>query len=119
MPSYPLNNFTAPDAYLPPGATAGNGRGQTCGPATLQQLPPIDHVNIDVANTSIYWSIAQAAPLDANRAGTWQDETFMSPGSRTITRQGITGIRVRAAVTASLLPASVVQAQVTVEAVSS
>jgi hypothetical protein len=115
--SYPLSNFTAPDAYLPPGQTATNSAGALTGPATLYNLPVVDHVNLDVLNAAIYWSIAQADPLDANRAGRWQSEVFMAPGSRVIQRAGIVGVRVRAARLANQLTAGALQAQVTVEAV--
>ena len=105
MPSYALNNVTAPDNY-----TAGS---------TLDNLPPIDHVNLDVANGGIYWSIKQTNNLTTDLTGSWQPEVYMLPSSRTITRAGIVGIRVRAAVPAGSLPAGASQAQVTVEAVES
>jgi hypothetical protein len=118
MPSYSLNNFTAPDAYLAPGATGTNSRAQTTGPATLQMLPLLDHVNIDVANGGIYFSLLLANSLDANASGgSWQPETFMLPGSKSLTRSGLVGIRVRAAVTGANLAAAATQAQVTVEAI--
>lgn len=108
MPSYALNNITAPDAYTPTGGTA-----------TLDPLPVLDHVNIDVVNQAIYWSIKQTNDLTTNLSGSWQPEIFMLPGSRTLTRVGMVGIRVRAAIPAAQLPVGATQAQVTVEAVES
>jgi hypothetical protein len=103
MPSWPINNLTAPDQY-----TAAS---------TLYPLPILDHVNLDVANQAIFWSIAQTNDLTTGLSGAWQPEVYMTPGSRSISRQGIVGIRVRAAVPAASLPVGLVQAQVTVEAV--
>jgi len=103
VPSYPINNLTAPDTY-----TAAS---------TLYPLPVLDHVNIDVNNQAIYWQIAQTNDLTTGLSGAWQPEVYMAPGSRTITRQGIVGFRFRAAVAAGSLPAGSVQAKVTVEAV--
>lgn len=105
MTSFALNNITAPDNYTPAG--------------TLDQLPILDHVNIDVTNSAIYWSIKQTTDLTTPYTGTWQPEVFMLPGSRTIARAGIVGIRIRAAVPAAGLPTGGSQAQVTVEAVQS
>lgn len=105
MPSYALNNLTAPDQY-----TAAS---------TLDGLPVLDHVNLDVLNQPIFWSIKQTNDLTTDMSGAWQPEVFMAPGSRTITRAGVVGVRVRAAVPASSLPAGIGGAQVTVEAVQS
>lgn len=103
MSSFPLNNITAPDAY-----TAA---------ATLEQLPVLEHINLDVVNAAIYWSLKQSSNLATDVTGTWQPEVFMLPGSRTLRRAGMVGIRVRAAVPAAQLPAGASQAQVTVEAI--
>jgi hypothetical protein len=105
MPSYALNNITAPDKY-----------GKT---STLDPLPVLDHINIDVTNQAIYWSIKQTNQLTTDLSGAWQPEVFMAPGSRSISRHGVVGIRIRAAVAAANLPAGSTQAQVTVEAVES
>lgn len=120
MPSYSLNNVTAPDIYLAAGQAGVNGVGAAVGPATLAFLPILDHINIDVVNGAIYFSLQQTNRLSSPNSGTFQPETFMAPGSRTITRVGVVGIRIRAAVLAvNLQPTSPGQAQVTVEAVES
>lgn len=105
MPSYMLNNITAPDNY-----TAAS---------TLDSLPPLDHINLDVANQAIFWSIKQTNDLTTDVTGAWQPEVYMSPGSRPLYRSGMVGIKVRAAKAAASLPAGAFQAQVTVEAVES
>lgn len=105
MPSFPINNLTAPDQY---GVTS-----------TLYPLPLIDHINLDVTNGGIFWSIAQTNDLATEMSGAWQPEVFMGPGSRTISRENVVGVRFRAAVAAANLPAGSTQAQVTVEAVQS
>lgn len=105
MPSFPINNLTAPDNYS---ATS-----------TLYPLPTLSWVNIDVVNAAIYWSIAQGNPLTTDRSGTWQPEVFMLPGSRQIVRSAMVGIKFRAAVALANLPAGGQQAQVTIEAVES
>lgn len=105
MPSYAINNLTAPDQYTQAG--------------TLSPLPLLDHVNLDVANAAIYWSINQTNALTTDLSGSWQPEVFMLPGSRTLARVGMVGIRVRAAVKAANLPTGQPQAQVTVEAIES
>ena len=107
MSSWSLNNITAPDAY-----TSGPGG------STLDNLPVLDHVNIDVANGGIFWQLKLAAPGPvAPESGNWDNETFMLPGSRTLQRRGMVGIRVRAAVPVAQLPAGATQAAVTVEAI--
>lgn len=103
MPSYALNNLTAPDAYTQA--------------STLYPLPVLDHINLDVANQAIYWSICETNALTSDLSGAWQPEVFMAPGSRTIVRPNMIGIRVRAAVRASQLPVGQPQAQVTAEGV--
>lgn len=118
MSSYSLNNFTAPDAYLAPGAVGSNSRSQVTGPATLQRLPLLDHINLDVSNSAVFYSLLLTNSLDPNAAGgSWQPDTFQIPASKTITRKGLVGIRIRAAVTGANLAATATQAQVTVEAV--
>lgn len=103
MPSFPINNLTAPDAYNQA--------------STLYPLPLLDHINIDVYNTSIFWSIAQTSQLSTDLSGAWQPEVFMAPGSRTIQRSNVVGVRFRAATPAASLPTGQAQAQVTIEAV--
>lgn len=104
MPSYSLNNITAPDQYTPK--------------STLDALPFVDYIIIDVTNSAIFWSIKQVYGTgDSDVAGTWQPEIFMLPGSRQLLRKQVTGIRIRAAIAAANLPATATQAQVTVEAV--
>lgn len=98
MPNYALNNVTTADQYTAPN--------------TLAPLPVLDHVNIDVSNAAIYWQLQQTNDLTSDRSGSWQTEVFMSPGSRTLSRAGMVGVRVRSA-------APGVPAQATVEAVES
>lgn len=103
--SWAINNLTAPDAYT----TA----------STLQNLPYPGSVNIDVANSAIFWQVNQVLSRSGlSTEGTWQEETFMLPGSRSIYRPGIRGFRFRAAIPAAQLPTTATQAQVTAEAVS-
>jgi len=80
--SYALNNVTTQDAY-----TAAT---------TLDLLPPCSRVNLDVNNTAIYWSVKLA--VAGTQLGAWGPDVFMSPGSRTLQRSNIVGIRVRSAV---------------------
>ena len=99
MPNIALNNVTTQDGY-----TAGT---------TLDTPAFQAHANIDVANNSIYWQVKQTNRLgDPPQMATWQAEVFMIPGSRTISRAGMTGLRVRSAVAGT-------NAQVTVELVGS
>lgn len=99
-----LNAITAPDTV----STA----------STLEGEILLDHVNLDVINQAVYWQIKQVAQAGyPPQTATWQPEVFMGPGSRTIDRPGMTGIRVRAAVKAAALPAGSLQAVVTAEAV--
>jgi len=109
VPSWALNNITAPDSYT--------------NTSTLQNLPVLDHINIDVYNAAIYWqpkevlgatNIGITAP---DTLGTWGTEVYMTPGSRSIIRPGLVGIRVRAAVLAANLPYGTSQAQTTIECV--
>ena len=62
---------------------------------------------IDVVNQAIYWQIKiQAGGIGT--AGNWEAaEKYMIPGSRVISRPGMVGIRVRAAL-AGQSPAAVV-----------
>jgi hypothetical protein len=115
--SYALNNFRAPEQYLPVGATATDSAGQTCGPATLGPLPLLSHINLNVNNASVYFSLMLTNDLSVVGFGAWQPETFLTPGYMVIQRFGVVGIRVRAAVKATNLPAGGTQAQVTVECV--
>jgi hypothetical protein len=101
--SWALNNVTAPDAYS--------------AAATLDNLPFPTRLNIDVANQAIYWQLKQSTGSGLSTEGTWGQEVYMTPGSRTLFRSGVRGVRVRAAVTAANLPAGSTQAHVTVEAV--
>jgi hypothetical protein len=95
--SWALNNITTADAY-----SAAN---------TLANLPFPSRVNIDVSNAAIYWQLQQAASVTGlSTEGTWQQEIFMTSGSRSLFRSGIRGVRVRSAVGGT-------PAQVTVEAV--
>lgn len=103
MASWALNQVTAPDNY----ADA----------ATLDQLPILDHVNIDVTNQGIYWQVKQTTSLDPRQGGTWNPEVYMAPGSRTLQRAGMVGLRFRAAIAAAQLAGT--QAIVTVECVQS
>jgi len=101
--SWALNNITAPDAY-----TAAS---------TLTNLKGVTRINLDVTNAGIYWQLQRSShPSGLYTEGSWDTEVFMSSGSRSLFRGGITGFRVRAAVPAASLPAGVSQAQVTVEA---
>lgn len=103
--AWAINNTTAPDAYTPA--------------STLQNLPFPSSVNIDVANSAIYWQVQQVISRSGLATeGTWQEETFMLPGSRSIYRPGIRGFRFRAAIPAAQIPATGFQAQVTAEAVT-
>lgn len=103
--SWAINNLTAPDNFTDA--------------ATLDNLPWPSSVNIDVANQAIYWQIKQvSSPARLHTEGTWQEATYMLPGSRSIYRTGIRGFRFRAATPAASLPAGASQAQVTVEAIA-
>lgn len=104
MPSYPLNNVTAPD-NAPTAAS------------TLDPLPVCDHINLDVTNAAIFWSIKQTNNLTSPQTGAWQPYVYMAPGSRPIQRFGIVGFRFYAAVPQAQLPVGGLQAQVTAEAV--
>lgn len=103
--AWAINNLTAPDAYNPA--------------ATLQNLPDAISINIDVANQAIYWQVQQVtSPSRLFTEGTWQEETYMLPGSRSIYRPSVRGFRFRAAIPAASLPAGSIQAAVTAEAVT-
>lgn len=105
MPNSALNAVTAPDQY----ATT----------ATLDTGNWIDHFNLDVANQAIYWQMKQASrPGENPQMASWQAEVYMTPGSRSITRPGMTGARFRAATAAASLPSGATQAIVTLEIVS-
>lgn len=103
--SWAINNLTAPDAYS--------------NASTLQNLPWPGSINIDVANSAIFWQVNQVLSRSGlNTEGTWQEETFMLPGSRSIYRPGLRGFRFRAAIPAAQIPSTGNQAQVTAEAVT-
>lgn len=109
MSSFALNNITAPDNYTNAATLVGQGG---------VGLPSISRVNIDVSNGGIYWQLLLAQQIQTtDQSGSWDQEVFMATGSRSISRLGIVGVRVRAAVPAANLPAGQSQAQVTVEAV--
>lgn len=109
MGSWAINNVTAPDAYTPSGQVGG---------ATLNNLPVLDHINIDVTNQAIFWQLQLTDPVALlETQAAWDQEVYMTPGSRSLYRPGMCGIRIRAALTAASLPAGAFQAQVTVEAV--
>lgn len=101
--SWQLNNITAPDQYALS--------------ATLDNLPFPTRINLDVSNQAIYWQLKQTSGSGLATEGSWSPETYMSPGSRTLFRAGVRGIRIRAAIPAASLPAGASPAQVTVEAV--
>jgi len=95
MPNAALNNVTTADGY-----TVAN---------SLDTSAFADHINIDVANAAVFWQIKQINRLGENaHMATWQTEVFMTPGSRSIRRPGVTGVRVRSG-------AAGVPAQVTIE----
>lgn len=98
MSSWALNNITTPATY-----TAAS---------TLEQLPVLDHVNLDVSNAAIFWQLKLTDNSLLETMGTWDQEVFMLPGSRSLYRPGMVGVRVRSANAA--LPA-----QATIEAVES
>jgi hypothetical protein len=103
VPNWSLNNVTAPDAY----STA----------ATLQNLPYPSRINLDVFNQGIYWQLQETHGTGTFTEATWGSETYMAPGSRTLLRSNVRGVRVRAAIAAANLPAGQSQAQFTLEAV--
>jgi len=100
--SWALNNVTAPDNYTDA--------------ATLQNLPFPTRINIDVTNQAIYWQLQTAAGTGLYSEASWGAEVYMPPGSRSLYRAGVRGIRIRAATPANQLPAGTPQAQVTIEA---
>lgn len=109
MSSWALNNITAPDA---PDSSS------TLGGSPGAWLSGITRVNIDCANQAIYWQLClSSGPSQLYTSGSWDQPVYMTPGSRTLIRAGILGVRVWAATPAANLPSSVSQAQVTVEAV--
>ncbi len=79
----PLNNVETSNEYTPAN--------------TLDSMPACTRLNIDVFNQAIFWQI-RISPVPVERSGTWTDEIFMGPSSRTIQRRFITGARVRSAV---------------------
>lgn len=103
MPNASINKLTAPDAFTT-ASTIAPGRA-------------VDHINISVSNQGIFWQLFEYTQPQSARAGYNTSEVFMPPGSVTIDREGICGIRVRAAIAAASLPAGQAQAVVSVEAV--
>lgn len=91
----PLNNVETANGYTPG--------------TTLDSIAACTRLNIDVYNQSIFWQL-RVSPEPVERSGSWQDEVFMGPGSRTLSRRYITGARVRSAVAGK-------PARVTLEAV--
>jgi len=104
MPNASLNNVTAPDAYTQA--------------ATIDSGMFVDRINLDVANQAIIWQLKESARGGPPGQASWQAEVLMLPGSRTLTRPFVTGLRFRAATLAANLPAGATQAAVTVELVS-
>lgn len=103
MPNQVINALVAPDSY-------NNA-------STIRPTRKIDHISIDVVNAGIYWQLYEySSPNDAE-TGYITNEVFMAPGSKIIDRDGLCGIRFRAAIPLADLPASTFQAVVTVEAV--
>lgn len=102
MPSWALNNITAPDNYAPG--------------STLDSLPPCS-INVQVLNQGIFWQIRQVStPSRLYTEGTWGTETLWLPSDGPIYRDQARGFRFRAATPLASLPAGALQAQVTVEA---
>lgn len=97
-----INQLNAPDQY-----TAGS---------TLDTGQYVDHFNIDVYNQGIYWSIKQGQPRQTPGMANWGPDIFMGPGSKTISRLYLTGMRFRAAIPYASLPAGSTRAVVTLEA---
>jgi hypothetical protein len=104
MGSWALNNITAPDFYTDA--------------ATLNNLPWPQRINLDVANQAIWWQVSEVDARALYTEARWTGETYMTPGSRTLLRAGLRGIRFRAAIPAAQIPAGTYQAQVTAEAIS-
>jgi hypothetical protein len=108
MPSnYALNNVTAPV-----GAPIGVG---LPGCSTLAIGQWVYSFNVDVVNSSILWQLQGVAlPTGDPQMADWTPFAWvqMTPGSRTLSRNGVTGIRFYAA-----NPTANPQAIVTIEAV--
>lgn len=105
--SWSINNLTAPDNYTPA--------------STLDNLPAVSRVTLDIANGAIYYQLREIRVGGAGRtermADTWGQETLVTPQSKPLHRRGIVGVRFRAAIAAAQLPAGQLQAQVTVQAI--
>lgn len=80
--AYSLNNATPGVAYA---ATA-----------TLEGLEPCVKVNFAVSNGLVFYQIKTASFGIHGASGTWLPEVALVPGSKSVTRNGITGVRVRA-----------------------
>ena len=103
VPNTAINALTAPDAYS--------------AASTIDPGLRIDHFNIDVSNQPIYWQYKQTTfPAATPGMATWGAEVYMIPGSRSIFRGGLAGVRFRAAIPKASLPVGATQAIVTVEA---
>lgn len=100
--AWALNNVTAPDQYSDA--------------ATLQNLNGVTRLNIDVANQAIFWQLKLPRGSNLFTEAAWDQEVFMLPGSRSLFRPGVVGVRIRAAIPAAHLPVGGSPAQVTVEA---
>ncbi len=103
MPNVAINNITAPDNYTQQ--------------STIDPGRKIDYLTLIVANQGIFFTLKEYTPPQEARAGYDTAEVYMPPGSRTIDRDTLCGIKVRAAIAAGSLPAGSSQAVVTVEAV--
>lgn len=104
--SWAINNQPAPDLYTADATLelSGLSRG-------------LDHINVDVAgNSGIYRQLKLLVDPDG-REGLWSAEVYQAPGSRSLFRRGLVGIRFRAATPAAGLPIGAAQATVTIEAV--
>lgn len=84
--SWPMNNITTEDNY-PAERTSKCLEG---GPGS--------RVVIDIYNAAIYYQLKCDPKGGAGGQARWQPEVFAAPGSRSIVRRGIFGVRCRSAV---------------------
>jgi len=99
--SYWINNATAPD-NAPTYAS------------TLDNLPLIDHIVLNINNAAIYWSIKLSDNyLGHDKFGAWQPYILAIPQTIILYRSNAVGFKFYAAVPGLAKPA-----QVTVEAVT-
>ncbi len=104
-----INQTVAPDQYIPGGQP---------GASTIESGRFMDHANLDVVNGGIYWSVRITdQPGGSPGLGQYGGEVYMGPGSRTISRANMSGVRFRAAIPLANLPAGQFQALVTLEAI--